>query len=129
MEFLGAILANFLGSLLAGALLSLVLFYFVTRRLEILRPAAERKTELQVMLGMLARELEECAQMCVDLQQVKGEPPFSPELPRHAWDAARESGLFRFLPLPAVSAVFDAYWQVTRFNRVVVRLEDAGCAS
>ena len=128
VQFLQSALANFLGSLFAGAILSALLYYFVTRRIEVLKPAAEHKAEQQVMLGMLAKELEECAQMCAALREARGEPAFSPELPRHAWDAARESGLCRFLPLMAISAVFDAYWQVTRFNRVVVRLEDAGVA-
>ena len=130
MDFLSATLANFLGSLAAGSLIAWVVYRWVTRRMEILLPAEQRRAEVRATLSAIDEELAACAAGSEGQQetdQVAGECRFE-QLPTHAWDAARESSLFRLLPVGVTSALFDAYRTIGTFNKRVDQAEDAFAA-
>src|ERR1039458_137218 len=105
-EFASSLLANFLGSLFAGVLLALAIYYFVTRRLEIIRPRQERIKEQIQVCSLLIRELQACKEFVDDQLTVKRGQE---RLQMDTWDALKGSQAVRFLPLECLEPMLKVY--------------------
>jgi len=119
---LNALLANFLGSLLAGLLLAGILYWLVTRPLEILRPAKERRFERATIVRMVREELSNCLNIDTIHQDPKNEQAMLSRFPTSAWDAACRSASFPLSPT-VTAAVFRTYEAIEAFNKLADRIE------
>lgn len=56
-DFWEAVASSFLGGVLAGITIAVGVYLFVTRRLQVLKPVAERRAEQRVICSVISREL------------------------------------------------------------------------
>jgi hypothetical protein len=117
-----SVLANFLGSLVAGAVLASIAYLLITRELEIIRPREERIAEQLMVCDLLIGELEK-GQRFAQKYLIGG--PHVERLEMHAWDALKGSQPLRFLPISCVRPVLKAYSDLYVLEHFFLSLEDA----
>ncbi len=122
-EFVSSALANFLGSLFAGALLAWVGFLLITRKYQITQPRREKIKEEILVCSLLIDELQEGKEF-VD-SYLSGGPRSKERLQMHAWDALKGSQAVRFLPIDCLEPMLKAYGDLYALEYLFLKLEDA----
>ncbi|HEY4739363.1 MAG TPA: hypothetical protein VIH76_02075 [Candidatus Acidoferrales bacterium] len=121
-SFTSSVLANFLGSLLAGTALALTGYYLITRRYQIIQPRQDRIKEETLVCSLLMGELERAKEF-VD-RRLTGMQTLE-RLQMHAWDALKGSQAIRFLPIGCLEPVLRAYSDLYVLEYMFLKVEDA----
>jgi hypothetical protein len=121
-EFLSSSLANFVGSLLAGTILAVAIYCFVTRRLEIIQPRQERIEEEIMVCNLLIGELERAREFAAGY--LRGPRP-KERLHMHAWDALKGSRAMRLLPVRCLDSLLKAYGLLYELEYLFLKVEEA----
>jgi hypothetical protein len=120
--FIYSLLANFFGSLLAGAVLAGIGYFFFTRRYQIIQPRQERVKEEILVCSLLVEELERGKEFAD--RRLSGSQTFE-RLQMHAWDALKGSQAMRFLPIGCLEPMLKAYADLYVLEYMFLKVEDA----
>ena len=125
MDIWESALPSFLGSLVAGVLITAGVYYLVTRKLEIIRPLRERRLEQAVVCRLLSRELDQF-RYSVGLFR---DGLFETRIQTHAWEALKASQAVRFLPIHCLEPMLNAYSGIYTVNQWLERADMAEALS
>jgi hypothetical protein len=121
-SFISATLANLIGSLLAGGLLAWGVFFFVTQKLEIVKPREERIREQLMVCDLLIGELNAGKEFA---SAYIAHTPTKERLQMHAWEAVKGSQAIRFLSVNCVQPILKAYADLYELEALFLAVEQA----